>query len=314
MDVIQAQVVLNLRSQNVIFLQEQVKAATDRLNVGEGTRTDLAQANASLASGRSAYAAAVADLNKAIATYIQVVGHRPQRLGNVDGINRLLPRSQDAALGIALTGHPDILAASYNIDVASYNVKIAEAAFLPQIGIEGSYTHRDDTTAVGQWSDTAALTGSITVPIYDRGENSAEVRQMKETLGQQQIELDAARDSVRQNVVASWSTLEATIAQVAAAASQVEAQQLALAGIIEERKVGQRTTLDVLNSQQDLLDARVAQVQAQHDRVVAAYALLASVGKLTAKDLGLNVQIYDPTDHYNAVKDKWFGLRTPDGR
>jgi outer membrane protein len=152
------------------------------------------------------------------------------------------------------------------------------------------------------------------VPIYEGGAPSSRVRQAKETLGQRRIDLDAARAAVKQQALSTFATLEAARAQVRAAESQVAAQQLVLAGIIEERKVGQRTTLDVLNAQQELLDAQEAQVIAQYERVIAAYALVAAVGKLDALTLGLAVQIYDPSDHFSAVKDKWGGLRTPDGR
>ena len=314
MDVVLAQVVLNLRAQNITFLTEQVRAAQDRLTVGEGTRTDLAQAQASLAAGQSDYAAAVANLNQSIAVYIQVVGHRPENLGAANGLEKLLPKSLEAGLALAAASHPDILAASYNVDVAAYNVKIAEGALLPTVALEGSYSHSDDQTAVGLWQDQAAVTAQLSVPLYSAGQPSAEVRQLKETLGQQRIALDSARAAVRQGFVSAWAAYEATSAQVTAAASQVAADQLALAGVIEERKVGQRTTLDVLNAQQDLLNARVSQATAQHDRVIAASQVRAAAGKLDAVTLGLGVDVYDPTAHYDAVKDKWFGLRTPDGR
>jgi outer membrane protein len=154
----------------------------------------------------------------------------------------------------------------------------------------------------------------LNVPIYQGGLPSAQVRQAKETLGQRRIEQDAARDQVRQAIVATWGSLEAAKAQIAATNAQVSAEQLVLSGVIEERKVGQRTTLDVLTAQQDLLDARVLQVTAQRDRVVAAFSLLAAIGGLDAVNLGLPVQRYEPTAHYEQVRDKWFGLRTPDGR
>jgi outer membrane protein len=152
------------------------------------------------------------------------------------------------------------------------------------------------------------------VPIYQGGLPSAQVRQAKEVLGQRRIEQDSARDQVRQAVVATWGSLDAAKAQIAATNSQVSAEQLALSGLIEERKVGQRTTLDVLTAQQDLLNARIIQVTAQHDRVVAAYALLAATGGLDSVNLGLPVSHYQPAEHYQAVRDKWGGLRTPDGR
>lgn len=314
MGVVRAQVLVNLTAQNIEFLREQVRAAKDRLEVGEGTRTDVAQTEARLSGGLSEYAAAVADLNRAIATYIQIIGHKPQSLGSVSGADRLLPATQDAAIQMAMASHPLIVAGLYNIDVASWNVRIGEGALLPTVRVDGSLTHRDDGSFSGSWSDTAAITGRLSVPIYQAGEAASAVRELKETLGQRRIELDVTRAAVRQGLIATWGQLDAAKAQVRAAAAQVSAEQLVLAGVIEERRVGQRTTLDVLDSQQDLLDAQVLQVEAQYDRVVAAYALLSAVGKLSARDLNLQVNVYDPTEHYDAVKDKWLGLRTPDGR
>ncbi len=313
MGVIRAQVVVNLTAQNVEFLREQVKAAEDRLSVGEGTRTDVAQTNARLSEGMSDYAQAVADLNQAIAVYVQIVGIRPDRLGDVNGIDKHLPRTLEAGLEVALTTHPSIISSLYNIDVASWNVRVREGALLPSVTLSGSVSHRDASGDTA-WRDTASVTGRLVMPLYQGGSIAAEVRELKETLGQRRIELDVTRAEVRQILISSWGTLDAARAQVRAAAAQVAAEQLVLSGVIEERRVGQRTTLDVLNAQQDLLDARVAQVRAQHDRVVAAYSLLAAVGRLNASVLGLPVEIYDPTDHYYQVKDKWLGLRTPDGR
>ncbi|MCB1498930.1 MAG: TolC family outer membrane protein [Bauldia sp.] len=314
MDVIRAQVVVNLTAQNIEFLREQLRAAEDRLAVGEGTRTDVAQTNARLQSGISDYAQAVADLNRAIATYIQVIGHRPDRLGGYNGIEALLPRTLDAGVDYALSNHPSIVAALYNIDIAAYNVRIAEGATLPTIGLQGSLARREDQGTHDTWSETASIGGRLTVPLYQGGEVAANVRQFKETLGQRRIDLDSARAQVRQSFVSSWGELEAARAQVKAAETQVSAQQLALDGVIEERRVGQRTTLDVLNAQQDLLQARVALVNAQYRRVVGAYTVLSAYGKLDARTLKLAVDIYDPAEHLDAVKDRWGGLRTPDGR
>jgi len=313
MDVVQAQVVLNLKAQNVQFLREQGRAATDRLNVGEGTRTDVAQTNARLSAGQSDYNAAVAGVNSAMAVYEQIIGHRPKSLGAVNSIDAILPKSLAAALEIAGREHPDIIAAQFNVEVARYNVAVLEGALLPSVTVTGSLSHRDDQTAPGTWSDSAALMGKLSVPLYNGGAEYSKVREAKETLEQRLHELDAARAAVRQAVTTAWGTLEAAKAQVTAAQAQVQAENLVLSGIQEERKVGQRTTLDVLNAQQELLNAQVAQVQAQHDRVVAAFALLAAIGRLDAETLRLKVAIYDPMSHYRRVKDKWIGLRTPEG-
>jgi outer membrane protein len=236
MDVIRAQVVVNLTSQNIEFLREQVRAADDRLNVGEGTRTDVAQTNARLQQGISDYAQAVADLNRAIASYIQVIGHRPESLGGYNGVEKLLPKSVDGGLEIALKSHPSIIAALYNIDVASYNVRIAEGATLPTLGLNASASRREDQGIHDTTSDLAQISGRLSVPLYQGGEIAANVRQYKETLGQRRIELDAARAQVRQSFVSAWGQLDAARAQVTAAEAQVSAQQLVLSGMIEERR------------------------------------------------------------------------------
>ena len=315
MDLVQAQANLNLQRQNVDFLRQQLNAANDRLNVGEGTRTDVAQTNARLAVGRSQYEAAVATLNTAVAVYEQVVGHRPQRLGSAKPVGTLLPNSLDAALAAAMGTNPSILAAAYNIDVATYNVNVLEGSLLPSASVTGTLSHSDTgTSGPTAVTDSASLVARLSVPIYSAGLTDAKVRQAKEVLGQRRLEHDAAMAQIRQAVISAWGTLAAARAQVEAAQAGISAQTLALNGVIEQQKVGQSTTLDVLNAQQDLLTARLSSVTAQHDRVVASYSLLSAVGRLTAEKLSLKVQIYDEIDHYRQVRDKWHGLRTPDGR
>src|SRR5262249_10236956 len=147
MDVVQAQVVLNLTAQNVEFLREQVRAATDRLNVGEGTRTDVAQTNARLQAGISDYNAAAAQVTRSLAVYEQVIGHKPKNLGAADHVERYIAKTQDAAIAQGLANHPTIVAAQFNIDVASYNVKVLEGAKLPTVGLTGQVAHRDATNS-----------------------------------------------------------------------------------------------------------------------------------------------------------------------
>ncbi len=161
---------------------------------------------------------------------------------------------------------------------------------------------------------TGSVIGQLSVPIYQGGAEYSAVRQAKETLGQRRIDLDTARDQARQTVVQSWGLLEAAKGNIEATTSQVQAAEVALNGVREEARVGQRTTLDVLNAQQELVNARVALVGAQRDRVVASYTLLAAVGRLAPQVLGLRVPTYDAQVHYHQVRDTWFGLRTPDGR
>jgi outer membrane protein len=168
------------------------------------------------------------------------------------------------------------------------------------------------TSLLQQFS--ASLVGQVTVPIYQGGSEYSLIRQAKETLGQQRITLDTTRDQVQANVTQSWGQLDAAKAQIQATQAQVNAAEIALNGVREEARVGQRTTLDVLNAQQELVNARVALVTAQHDRVVASYALLNAVGGLSVSGLRLKSTVYDPMTHYQQVRDVWAGVRNPDGR
>ncbi len=220
MNLVQAQALVNLRRENTDFLGQQVKAAQDRLNVGEGIRTDVAQTDARLAAGQADLNSAVAALNTAIAVYEQVVGHRPRSLGAAKPIDGLLSKTLNAALADAMTAHPAILTAGYNIDIAEYNVKVAEGSLLPTLSVSGTLTHRNDSTGAGSSSDSASAVARLSVPIYQGGEAASKVRQAKEILGQRRIDLDTARDQVRQTVISAWGSLDAARAQIRAAESQ----------------------------------------------------------------------------------------------
>jgi outer membrane protein len=161
---------------------------------------------------------------------------------------------------------------------------------------------------------TAAAVARLTVPIYEGGEVYARVRQAKETVGQRRIEAEVTRDQVRATVVSSWGQLEASRAQIIAAQAQVEAAEVALNGVREEARVGQRTTLDVLNAQQELLVARVNLITAQRDRVVNSYAVVQAMGRLSTRALALRIPQYSAKEHFDQVKGLWIGVRTPDGR
>ena len=201
--------------------------------------------------------------------------------------------------------------------MAQLAVKVAEGALLPTLSVQGSY-HQElwlcTAASTPCESYNASVLGTLSVPIYQGGAEYSLIRQAKETLGQKRLDLDTARDSVRQSVVQSWGQLEAAKANIEATQAQVQAAEIALNGVREEARVGQRTTLDVLNAQQELVNARVALVTAQRDRVVASYTLLAAVGRLSPQVLGLRVPVYGPLVHYQQVRDSWAGMRNPDGR
>ncbi|MBQ9354007.1 MAG: TolC family outer membrane protein [Phyllobacterium sp.] len=317
MDVYMFRQIVVLRQKNLEFLDEQLRAARARFDVGEGTRTDVAQAEAQKASAVATLNVARSDVKTAEATYIQIVGAAPTGLKPASIASKHLPKSMDSAFAIAAKDHPGILATQYALDAAGYSVKSNEGALLPQIGLSGGVTRTDVFSGndSSQNDGTAASAGiTLTIPIYSGGRTPALVRQAKETAAQRRIEVDVTRDSVRQAIAKAWSQLEAAKASIVAQKAVISAAQLALNGVIEERKVGQRTTLDVLNQQAQVLSGQIALAQAEHDSVVTSYAVLLAVGRLLPEQIGLQVAQYKPEEHYDAVKDKWFGLRTPDGR
>ena len=313
MDVVRDAATLEIRRANVTFLVEQVRAAQERFNVGENTRTDVAQTRARLASARAAVSLAEANLATSRATYRRIVGREPSRLSGGFPFGRLVPGSVTQAVTISQNGHPVILAAIHEADAQAFDVKQIEGELLPTVSITGRI-QRDESFDTDNDPNSATVTGRVTVPLYQGGAVSARVRQAKELYGQRKIEIDLSRDQVRAAVVTAWAQVEAAQGAIAAALEGVEAAQIALTGVQEEQRVGQRTTLDVLDQQQELLNAQVTLIVAQRDQVVASFALLSAMGRLTAEHLRLPTKAYDPVEHYTAVEDKWYGIRTPDGR
>lgn len=296
------------RQQNIAFLQEQLSAARARFDVGESTRTDVSQAEAELAGARASLAAAVAQAKSSAAVYVQIVGSAPKNLKPVALPRKLLPASLDSAVVEGTTEHPTVLAALYGVDAAGFSVKSQEGSFLPGVRLSGTVSEGDGGVS------TAQVQARVTIPIYQGGAASARVRQAKEQLGQQRILVDSARRAVEQSVVSSWTQMEAAEATIQANRAQLSAANLALNGVVEERRVGQRTTLDVLNAQQSVLNAKEAISNSERNAIVASFSVLASTGKLTVERLALGVTNYRPEVHYEATKDRWYGLRTVDGR
>jgi outer membrane protein len=326
MDVIRDRRIAAFRQRNLEFLAEQVRAAESRFEVGEGTRTDIAQAQASRSAAEAQLSAARAQVQVSEATYRQLVGENPGQLQAASPAASLLPRSMEDAFVIALREHPAIVATQHLVDVASFAVKAAEGALLPQVSAQASVQSQvrhgpaQGLPGVGTGGNTTTTTNSatiglnLTVPIYSGGRTSAQVRQSKESLGEARIEVDVSRDQVRQAVASAWTQYVAAREVAAANRQLVSAAELALSGVTEERNVGQRTTLDVLNAQADVINAQINLASSERDQVVASYAILSATGALSVRRLGLPVAEHRPQEHYDAVKDMWIGTRTPDGR
>ena len=314
MDYLRDAATLEVQRSNVRVLEQTLKQTRDRFNVGEVTRTDVAQSEAQLAAGKTQALTAEANLTTTRANFRRIIGNEPTNLAPGSPVDRFLPATLAAAVELGLVEHPNVTAAMFGIDVNFLQVKVAEGALLPTVTVQVAAQQANEQSLIQYRATSASAIASANWQLYDGGNSYALIRQSKENLAQQRLNLETTRDQTRANVVQFWGTLQAGKAQVQSAQAQVTASEIALNGVREEAKAGQRTTLDVLNAQQALVNARVALVTAQHDRVVASYNVLAAIGRLSPQVLGLATTVYDPTVHYHQVRDSWAGVRTPDGR
>ncbi len=314
LDVLLFREIVRLRTNDVEFLGEQVRAAQDRFEVGEGTRTDVSQAEARRAESQALLNNSQANFEAARATYQRQTNLVANNLRDNFNVARLLPESLPSALNIGQQQHPAIIASLHNVDTNIFNVAALEGQFLPSLGATASASSTFQTVGRTDRTDDARVGLNLTIPIYQRGLVSAQVRQAKESLGGARIQVDLNRNIVRQSVATSWATYQSSIRSIRNAQTGVFSAQLALEGVIEEQRVGQRTTLDVLDAQRDLISAQITLVNAQRDKDAAAFQLLSNIGRLNVTALGLNVEAYRPEEHTDAVRNKWYGSYTPDGR
>ncbi|APG12089.1 outer membrane protein [Bradyrhizobium sp. JR7.2] len=314
MDYLRDAATLEVQRSNVRVLEQTLKQTRDRFNVGEVTRTDVAQSEAQLAAGKTQALTAEANLTTTRANFRRIIGNEPTNLAPGSPVDRFLPASLAGAVELGLIEHPNVTAAMFGIDVNFLQVKVAEGALLPTIALQVGATQGNEQSLIQYRSFNASAIAQANWQLYDGGNTYSLIRQSKENLAQQRLNLETTRDQTRATVVQWWGSLQAGKAQVQSAQAQVTASEIALNGVREEAKAGQRTTLDVLNAQQALVNARVALVTAQHDRVVASYQVLAAIGRLSPQVLGLATTVYDASVHYHQVRDSWAGVRTPDGR
>ena len=306
--------ILELQRSNLDVLGEQLRQTKTRLENGNVTATDVSQSEARLNVGRTQLFAAEANYQSARAAYRQVIGVDPGRLAPAAPVDRFTPHTLPAAMAAGIAENAAVSTAQFNLDVAIHQVKVAEGALYPTLSLQGTVQKNYDQTLNLEQSFSAAGSLQYSAPLYQGGAEYAAVRQAKETQGQKQLDLSLARDQARLAVAQAWALLEAAKSSIESTRNQVKAAEAALNGVREEARLGQRTTLDVLNAQQELVNARVALVQSQRDRLVSSYALLASVGRLSPRVLGLRTPSYDPQVHYHQVRDAWYGVRTPDGK
>ena len=302
MDVLRflSEIELSRSSERVV--RRQLQAAIDRLEVGEVTRTDVAQAEARLAQAGAERVAAEGGMMSARAMYQQVAGQAPGTL-SWPPVPMGLPESEEDALAAANDANPSITAASFIAQAAQADIEAAAAALRPQVSIVGELRQRFDTSNLIEQTTDASIRASVRVPLYQGGAANARVRQSKQIAAQRLLELDQSRRTVQEQVAQAWRALTSARAQIAAFESQVAAAAVALDGVEQETRVGLRTTLDVLDAEQEHFTAQINLVRAQREEIVAAYQLKAAIGALTAQQLGLPVDLYDPEANYRNVRE-----------
>ncbi|THD47957.1 MAG: transporter [Bradyrhizobium sp.] len=316
MNVLANQALVEAQRANVAVLREIQTTTKRRLDAGDVTPTDTAQAEARLSRGLADLNAAEVVLAISKATYAEVIGQPPSQLVPASTVDGFSPNALAAAREASSHEHPAILGATFDVDVAQTTIKVAESSLLPTVSVQASASRavQSDSTLSTTNTDQASVIGQLNVPIYDGGTAASQTRQAKELTSQSRLVLEQVRNQTRTAVVSAWVSNEGTKVALTAAESEVRAAGIALQGVRREASGGQRTTIDVLNAQQDLTNARTRLIQSQRDRVIASYTLLSAVGRLDVQVLKLETPDYLPEVHYHQVRDAWHGVRTPSGQ
>jgi len=305
-NVIQTQQLLQLNINNEQVLARQLQATNDRFRVGEITRTDVAQADAALAGARATRQTSEGNLQTARSTYRRFVGEMPDQLIEPQPI-KLPVKNQAEAVQLASQNNPSVIAALFDDAAARDAVDLAFSQLMPQVSVQASGGYTNGQQTVGQSTVAAQAILNLSLPLYQGGAEYSRVRQARQTEQQNRKVVDDVRRQAIQSAAQSWETLTAARSTIESTRSQIRANQVALEGVQREAIVGSRTTLDVLNAEQALLNSRVTLVQNLSNLVTASYAVASAIGRLTARDLNLNVPLYDETAYYNAVRQRLFG-------
>lgn len=306
-NMVRDEAVLRLTKKTEEVLKRELQAASDRLKVGEATRTDQSQAEARYAGATADRIQAEGNVAVSRAAYEKVVGHPPAAV-KYELVDMEMPPTLDNALERAHANNPQVIAAQYSMQAAEHDVDVASGALLPQLDLQaGASRGWDQSVAALGEGDSAQVMARLTIPLYRGGADYAKTRAAKETASQRRVEVRSTMDEVRENAVRAWQQLGTARASINARKKQVESAKLAFEGVKQESDVGTRTVLDRLNAEAETLQAQVDLVQAERDQAVAMFDVKAAVGELTAEKIGLPVEIYNATAHYNAVRDKWIG-------
>ena len=310
-DVLRDQATVELNINNEQVLRRQLEATTDQFRVGSLTRTDVAQAEARLAAARSSRQQSEGNLAVSRSNFERFVGHPAQNLTQPE-LHPTIPATRDAALGLAATKNPNVLAALFTEDSARSTVVATRAQLLPSLNLVTDVNRAQETVSNGREATTGSVVFRVTMPLYEGGQIYSQTRQAQEKVAQSLGLTDDARRQAVQAATQAWETMQSARASAYSLQSTIGADQIALEGVRQEQQVGSRTILDVLNQQQELFSDQVQLVQAKHDASVAEFNLAQQIGILSAVNLGLPVKLYDVDLHYKSVRGKWLGFGSKD--
>jgi len=312
-DLVQAQAALDVQRNNEAVLRRQLQATQDRFNVGEVTRTDVSQAEASLASAIASRIEAEGTLRSNRATFERYVG-RPPGMLETPTVPAGLPTSMQDAIQKAQANYPGVVAAVFTERAAADNIDLQFGALLPSIDIQAqiqrqysTVSHPKSSNGAQSRIDSATILAQLTIPLYSQGNQESAVREARYTQGQKRIQIESQRRQAIQSATQSWQALVTARSSIKSFQAAVKAEQLAVEGLQQEARVGSRTVLDVLQEQQNLLNAQLDLVKARRDEVVAGYQLRNAIGTLTAREMSLPVRVYDPEPDYRSTRARWWG-------
>ncbi len=311
MDVWAAQSVVALTESNERVIERQLEATLDRFTVGEVTRTDVAQAETRLATASAERIAAEGALRSNRAVYEEVIGTVPGILLPPPPLAGL-PGSLDEVTELSISRNPDILAAGFSEKASRHRVREVTGELYPTVALSASLSHIEEFNSRDSETQRARILAEVTIPLYQQGAVSSRVREAKQVSNQRRIEIEEARRRIEQESISAWEGLQTARAQIRSFESGVRSAEIALEGVRQENEVGARTILDILDAEQELLDAKVNLVRSQRDEIVAGVAVLSATGQLTARDLELAVEVYNPEIDYISVRNSWFGLGISD--
>ena len=312
LDVVRDTAIVELQKNNEKLLKKRLDETQQRFNVGEVTRTDVSQAKARYSQAKSDRISSEGNLEASKAVYAQIIGSAPETLEEPVDIKTFLPTSYDEAMNIALRNNYSIRQAKHLFNAKGYEVYANTGALLPQLSFDAAATKaksENDNKLIGDTDSDGVEWGlNLSIPLYNAGESRARIRQSKHQKWQAQERVLETEREVRATVSSAWEYMKSNEAKILAIKDQVKANEIALDGVQKEEALGNRTILDVLDAYQELLNSNVNEVTASRDYYVSAMQLLLSMGKLTAKDLKLGVDLYDAKDSYKDTRDKWLAL------